>query len=123
LCKRPISIGVLTDHLAEDGLPFGASIGLNFTSMKVRAIGSVAVSSAASSFDSSFTTKVRQPPSCIPRGSAKHPRQLLLAASGVERISAAAESNKCQRTADDRHILHEVLELIQIAKLRVPDES
>jgi hypothetical protein len=51
------------------------------------------------------------------------PSQLLLAASGVERISAAAESNKRQRTADDRHVLHEVLELIQIAKLRVPDES
>ena len=47
----------------------------------------------------------------------------LLGASGVERISAAAESNKRQRTADDRHILHEMLELIQIAKLRVPDES
>jgi hypothetical protein len=51
------------------------------------------------------------------------PGQLLLAASGVERISAAAESNKRQRTADDRHILHEVLELIQIVKVRVPDES
>jgi len=47
----------------------------------------------------------------------------LAAASGVERISATAESNKRQRTADDRHILHEVLELIQIVKLRVPDES
>src|SRR5262249_27171582 len=43
--------------------------------------------------------------------------------SGVERISAAAESNKRQRTADDRHILHEVLELIQIVKVRVPDLS
>ena len=109
--------------LPKTGMPLGVSIGLNFTSMKVRAVGSVAVSSAASSFDSLFTTKMCQPPSCIPRGSAKHPGQLLLAASGVERISATAESNKCQRTANNRHILHEVLELIQIAKLRVPDES
>jgi len=37
------------------------------------------------------------------------PGQLLLAASGVERICAAAESKR-QRTADYHHILHEVLE-------------
>ena len=68
--------------------------------------------------DENMSASVLDPPKI-----GKHPGQLLLAASGIERISAAAESNKCQRTADDRHILHEVLELIQIAKLRVPDES
>jgi hypothetical protein len=34
--------------------------------------------------------------------------------SGVERISATAESDKRQRIADDRDIFHEVLELTQI---------
>jgi hypothetical protein len=53
----------------------------------------------------------------------KIPGQLLIAASGVERIAAATGSNKRQRTADDGHVLHEVLKLIGIAKLRVPDES
>ena len=38
-------------------------------------------------------------------------------------VSAATKGNKPQQAANDRHVFHEVLELIWIAKLRVPNKG
>jgi hypothetical protein len=121
LCEHPISIALLTCHLAKDGHALGPfhRLELHFDEGHGRRVGGCFDRCSAFRLvvhDESVSASILYPPR-IGRTSRS------AFTCSVERVSAAAESNKCQRTADDRHILHEVLELIQIAKLRVPDKS